>query len=649
MLLLLLLNFNSVGVMPEPQGSKLTCLMATEVLTSYLPKPAGRHQARQASGRRQAVCDSQTRHRDSKLSSQLSSQLSQLSLASEMTQSSCISISTKEAEQQCSSDHHADSDTGYCSSSALSPSSFAPAQQEPSVSRSSSSLEPASPRPCLHPRHSRGEQPPQLHSPGRDQQHRDAGTKLIALKQMRHVSEGRAPKPEVKRVGGNKQHADHSAHSIAHRAHHADVSHQGTGFRQQHRAGHRRDESDLQCSQDSRRQFGASRHHAAAAAADVHKRRQAKQQHRVEQDFPSDREDAFLQHSSRHAHANTIPASESSSRSEQYSRRQQQASSRCSSELVAKLQHDVETPQKVKQRRKMPTRQGAAKGQDQSPPAALLVSAQPPWLEHGAAAVSDQTHLGSANEPYRHSHKQQLKHVEAVSNEGSGQREAALLTRATTAAHMTSSQCVFPAEAGLTGQFWHQEDKVNAECRETEAASGTATHSAHHADRRDKAVSPLTVDSPGVRAGLHGPALETPLPGVVMGAAGEASSAAALHSAAVAPAQQGVTPGPMQALLIALENMTNMGQQKLVALGQGQQPEPVAPTIAPATAPAPATATAPASGTTSTAASKTISAPNVMLNTLLLLACCCQLLTTDCILKCAHSACDILHGFARDE
>ena len=580
--------------------------MATEVLTSHRHTLAGRHQAKHALGRQQAVCVSQTGQRHNKLSSQLS-QLSQLSLASEVTESS--RIRSRAAEQQCSSDHDADSDTGYCSSSALCSRSFAllaSAQQQPMASSSSSSLEPASPRLCPHPRHSRGVRPTQQQSPGRDQQDRDAGTKLIALKQKRHVSEGRALTPEVKRVDGNKQHTKHSAHSTAHRAQHADVGHHSAGVRQQHRARHRLDEAEVQHSQDRCKQPDASRHHAAAATTDVHMRRQAKQQHRVEQDLPSDKEGAFLRHSRRDAPANTIPPSESSSMSEQYSRHQQ-VSSRRSPGLITKLQHGLETAQRRKQSRRVHSYPGAAKGQNQSRPAALLVSAQLPWLEHDAAVSDQAMHLGSTFEPHRQLHERSKKHMEALQGTGSGQHKAAPLTGAPTTAYMTSSQSSAPKEAVLFGRHQHCEKTVNAEYRETEVASGTATHSAHHAARSDKVVPPVTVDSKAVRAGLQSHALEASLPGrVAVGVAGEPPSEAELHSAAVTPAAQDVTPGPMQALLIALENMTNMGQQKLAALGQGHQPSPAAPATAAAAQPAvAAAAAAAASATTSAAAGKT--------------------------------------------
>ena len=270
--------------------------------------------------------------------------------------------------------------------------------------------------------------------------------------------------------------------------------------------------------------------------------------------------------------------------SEQYTRRQQ-VSSRRSPGLTTRLQHDEETAQRMKQSRKIHSRLGATNGQIQSRPAALLASAQPPWLEPEAAAESNQAmHMGSTVESHRQprerSHEHQLKHkaLEAV---GSGQREAALLTGATTAAEMTSSQSLAPTKAVLTGRLQHCEGTANAECREAEAASGTAKHSAHHAARTDSAVSPLTVDSQAVRAGPQGHALETALPGrAVVDAAGELLSAQELHSAAVMPAAQDVTPGPMQALLIALENMTSMGQERLAALGQGHQPNPPVPAAA---------------------------------------------------------------------
>ena len=609
--------------------------MVTEVSTSCLPTLAGRYQGKHDLVRLQAMCASQTGHRHNKLSSQLS----QLSLASEVTQSS--RISSRAAEQQCSSDHDADSDTS-CSSSALCPSSFAllaSAQRQPRVSSSSSPLEPASPRPLPHPRYSRGVQSTQRQSPGRDQEDRDAGTKLIALKQKRHVSEGRALKPEVKRIDGNKQHVKHSAHSTVHRAQHADVSHQSTGIRQQHRAQHRLDEAELQYSQDRRKQPGASRHHAAAAAAaaaaDMHIRRQAKQQHRVKQDLPSHRKGGFQRHSARQPPANTIPTSESSSILEQYSRHQQ-VSSRRFPGLVTKLQHDVETAQRDKQSCRVHSCPGAAKGQNLSRPAALLISTQPPWLEHDAAAVSDQAmHLRSTVEPHRQLHEDSQKHMEALQAVGSGQHEAALLTGATTAAHMTVGQSLALAKAVLTGRHQHCEGTVNAECRDTEAASGTATHPAHQAARSDRAVSPVTAHSQAVREGLQSHALETSLPGrVAVGAAGEPPLGAGLHSAAVRPAAQDVTPGPMQALLIALENMTNMGQQKLAALEQGHQPNPAAPATAAAAEPpvaaAAAAAAAAANATTSAAAGKTIIISEVGLGCCcccgsLLWCCCCWL------------------------
>ena len=571
----------------------MTCLMTIEVLTSCLHNLAGRHPARHAPGRQQAACESQTGHRHRKLTRQLS----QLSLASELTQLSS-SISSWASAQPCSSDNALNSDTGYCSSSALFPTSFAvlaSAQRQPRLSSSSSSLEPASPPPGPHPTRYTGGRPTQQQSPGKGQQDCDAGTKLIALKQKRHAKEGHAHRAEVDRVGGNKQHAKHSAHSTAHRAQHADVSRHGTGIRRQYCARHRLDDAELQRSQDSRKQPGASGHHAVAAASDVHKRRQARQQHRVEQDFPSESERVFLRHGRCHAPANTIPAPESSSTSEQYIRRQQ-VSSRRSPGLINK--HDEETAQRMKQSRKVHSCPRAANGQNQSRPAALLASAQPPWLEHDAAAESNQAmHLGSTVESHRQPHersqKQQLRYVEALQDVGSGQHEAALLAGATTAAHMTSSQSLAPAKAVLTEQPQHCEGTANAECREAEAASGTAKHSAHHAATIDSALSPLPVDSNAVRAGLHGHALETALPGrVAVDAAGEPLSAQELHSAAVTPATQDVTLGPMQALLIALENMTNMGQQKLAALGQ---PNPAAPASAAAAEPPVA---APAAGET---------------------------------------------------
>lgn len=101
----------------------------------------------------------------------------------------------------------------------------------------------------------------------------------------------------------------------------------------------------------------------------------------------------------------------------------------------------------------------------------------------------------------------------------------------------------------------------------------------------------MTVDSQRVRAG-H--ALETTLPDTAaVSVAQEApSTAAASHSAAVAPAAQSDAPGPMQALLIALENMTNMGQQRLAALGQGHHPGPAAAAVADSPAAASATVSA---------------------------------------------------------
>ena len=317
----------------------------------------------------------------------------------------------------------------------------------------------------------------------------------------------------------------------------------------------------------------------------MHKRRQAKQQLRAEQDLFSDSERAHLRHSRRHASASSILVSESSSTVEEYSR-PQQASNRRTHELATKLQYD--TADRLKQSRKL-QKAPAVRGQEQS---SLSASVHTPWLERDATPVPDQAiHLYSAGELHRQPHgSSDRQQVAGGQVRGSGQHEAALPTGASS---MAPGQSLPLATSGS-----HQRHDTTAHA-DADRNPGSAAHFPHSV----KAESPVTGDSQRVRAGPHGHALETTLPDTAaVSVAQEAPSAAAMHSPAVTPAAQDDTPGPMQALLIALENMTNMGQQRLAALGQGHYPRPAAV----AESPAAAAAAAAASAATSAAAGKIV-------------------------------------------
>lgn len=541
----------------------------------------------------------------------LSSQLSQLSLASEASESFSSGSSSSKAIEQGSSDRGADSDTDHCSLSALSPSSFSLLASEPGqpeVSSSSSSQEPASPRPCPHPRHARGVRPPQRQPPRRDQQERNAGTKLIALKQKRHVPERQdAPTPEAHKGSSRHWREKHSAESTAHRTQQAGVRHQDTAFRHEHHARHGPIEANMQLNQSTHRQLnqgthkqpGAIRHHAVAAP-DMRERRQAKQHPRVEQDFPSDSDICYLRHGRHHASASSTPVSESSSTLEQYSR-PQHVSNRRSHYLATKLQYDAETADNRPRGCRKLHRPPAVRGQTQSRPAGLSASAHTPWLEHAAAAMPDQaTHLCSAGELHRQPHaSSQRQQIAGAQARGSGQHEAALPTGAAAAASMTPGQSLPPATAVPSGPHQQHDSTAHADA---DCVPGSASHFPHDSAR---AESPMTGDSQRVRAGPLGHALEITLPDTAaMSVAQELpSTAAAMHSAAVAPAAQDGAPGPMQALLIALEKMTNMGQQRLAALGQGYHPSPAAAPVAESPAAA-------ASATTSAAAGEIVTVSN---------------------------------------
>lgn len=638
------------------QERQVECLA---VLTCCLHTFAGRHDARQAAGRQQvAGGEAQIGH-----CSKLSRQLSQLTLASQATEpssdtSSSIGSSSSRAVERQSS---AETDTGYCSSSAVSHDALslsASAQMQPRLSSPSSSLEPFSPRPGLHAPHSRGVYPlAQQQSPTRGRQDRDAGTKLIALTQKRRGCDRHSPKPEAKRAGSKAHHAKHSMQSTAQ---HAEVDQAGTGSRQERGAESR---LDMQCSRgdssrgnarrgDARRgdkQSGAHKDRAAAAASEVHKSRPARLQSKARQDYPSGHGTACSRHSDAYAAARFSPVSDSISMLGQHSRAQhdsadlsrtrqdpaklsrpwqgsarvgraqqdRRVSSMESPGQATKLQHDAEMLQRPQQ----PHREDgcpAARAQRGSVPVGLPAaapSALQQFCDASAESQGQALHAGIAAEQHIALHESSRKqqhpqHMGALQPVGSrlGHHGAALLTTTSASPPMTAACSSYPATAVHDGGCRLRQTVALDATESTSVSAGSVTHPPHHSAGHAQGLSPASGDAQINRAGPHGHAIETSLGGtaatfwgpnpslsagvvqkeragphghtvenVLADGAAEAPLAAEQHSAAGA---QEAAPVPMQALLIALENMTNMGQQKLAALGQPHQPCPADAAVA---------------------------------------------------------------------
>ena len=534
------------------QRSDVTGLPAWQTRLTLLQTLAGRQQHRHATDRQQMRHESQRGQ-----GRKLSRQLSQLSIASESPESSTSSSRT--SEQHSSVLCWADSDSDDCSSSAAQshrhPSPASCVQLQPRRSSSSSSLEPDSPPPYPHPSQARGAQPtdPVLFPVRVHQQQQEAGTKLIALKQKRKGSKSQALKALDRRPGSKAQHAQHAQS----KRHGANVL-TGEQQQQQHRAG----QLAVQHYEDFNEQPSTHKHCSASATCADQKPQPAQQRPSRRQGHLPDRH-ADGEGPQQHLVYESVSSAEKSEGNcmPRHCRRMQHdasPSTRQSLVPTARLQADHDRQQRLSPSHKHSS--SAASRQKQTWHQHLQESVHAQTHQRDSPAAPDQASRscseGHSLQPG--SSQAQQQQVEGRPGSGQGLHGVDLLTDSTAAAAMDVGQppsVSVPAMTHLPPQ--------------QEAALATAVD-----------IAPGQAGSPYIAAQSNAQPLASSL-GIF-----QITSAEQHRNAVISPRLQGTggaceaanaLPGAMQALMIALENMTNTQQQKLAS---SQQPSPSSPAVA---------------------------------------------------------------------
>ena len=491
----------------------------------------------------------------------LSRQLSHLSIASELPESS---TSSSNSEQHSSLHCWADSDTDDCSPNPsqsyrrLSPATSVQLQPR----RSSSSSSPESPRPYPHPSHSRGFQSPDpRQSPGRVQQQQEAGTKLIVLKQKRKGSQSQALKASARKSGSKAQHAQSKMHG----AHVYTGQHQRQLQQQRHRAKHRSEQADGQRNVDYNEQPSTHRRHSAAAAGAAQNPPPAQQKpSRKRGNLPC--RDANSTTHYRHYACGSVSSEEESGGSSvlRHSSRTQhdaQLSPGKSLRPMARPQDGQDRQQRLKPSRK-PHSSAAALEHKQPLREHLQESAQAHAHQQGLPNQASRSFIEDYSLPAGSSQAQQQQ-VEVQPGSGQGLGGAALVTDSTAAAPMDVEQTQ-PASVPAMSHGSPQRDAALATAVDIATCQSTSPHLA--------ADSPVNNQPPPLSLG----ASQT----TSAEQRGNASSSPKLQNTGLGPPVAGLQgtgggceagsalPGAMQALMIALENMTSTHQQKLMSSQQ---------------------------------------------------------------------------------